>query len=105
MFPRFPNESRLPGFLGDSKSTTRNTIRVLNTTVASPISQQAPCICPRFLPAAAAQAAVHSRRDRVFADDWVEAIALGRAGDSEFWDPDCRDVDPDDLDNCFNELG
>eukprot|EP00808_Paulinella_micropora_P007330 g80893.t1 len=81
MEPAFADCSRLPVFLAYSQTThTRNTIirqaLALNAIVPSPVSQQAPCTCPQLRPAAAAQAAVHSIRGRVFADDWEIPLPL-----------------------------
>eukprot|EP00808_Paulinella_micropora_P005454 g18796.t1 len=73
----------------------------------SPICQQVQCTCPNFRPAAAAQAAVHSIRDRLFADDWDEAIALGCENDCEYWNPEYRDTwleGWDDEDDSFDDL-
>eukprot|EP00808_Paulinella_micropora_P012505 g14178.t1 len=62
-------------------------------------TQQVQCTCPKFRPAAAAQAAVHSMRDRLFADDWDEAIALGWENDCEYWDPEYRETWLEEFDN------
>eukprot|EP00808_Paulinella_micropora_P028063 g14990.t1 len=42
-------------------------------------------------------------RDRVFADDWDDAVALGCTDDREYWDPEYRGVDDDEPEG-FDEL-
>eukprot|EP00808_Paulinella_micropora_P008787 g69471.t1 len=75
------------------------THRALNRLLA-----HARCTCSASLPTAAARAAVRSMRDRVFADNWDDAVALGCVDAREFWDLENMDVDGDS-DNDFDEFG